>query len=192
MQRQSPGRRPFLRLLVPKKGKYYHFGGCCAKIWVICNGKKLQNMLKSNNLLGAFAQCVISNPQHFPDHECIEDGSPGQWHAKIEAKQPPVLYWFIQLLIKHDSQSALYRWHDAPLLLYHSMYKEGGLQGYLQEYVGIYWIKLWEVILEPLFVSLYTGKEKTHQTHADLLVLSCCVGWRVFHYLHERGGLYGM
>ena len=46
--------------------------------------------LKAINLLEAAA--VLSVPQHVSGHECVEDGSPGQRHAEVEAKEPPVLY----------------------------------------------------------------------------------------------------
>lgn len=42
------------------------------------------------NLLGVIVR--LSVPQHFPGHQCVENGGPSQRHAEVEAKEPPVLY----------------------------------------------------------------------------------------------------
>lgn len=53
---------------------------------------KVHSVFEDFNLLGVVAQRILTVPQHLPGHECVEDGSPCQWHAKVEAKEPPVLY----------------------------------------------------------------------------------------------------
>ncbi len=67
---------------------------------------------------------------------------------------------------------------------------------------GICWMKLGDVILEPLFVScpvdtykycpVLDKKRQSSQTRVDLFILSCCVSWRLLHYLHDLCGLHGM
>lgn len=55
------------------------------------------------NLLGVIVSLIV--PQHFHGHQRVENGGPSQRHAEVEAKKPPVLYWFIELLIKHEGGS---------------------------------------------------------------------------------------
>lgn len=50
------------------------------------------------NLLGVVAERVLTVPQHFPGHERVEDGRPDQWHAEVEAKEPPVFDRLIKLM----------------------------------------------------------------------------------------------
>lgn len=55
------------------------------------------------NLLGVIVG--LSVPQHFPGHQRVENGGPSQRQAEVEAEEPPILYWFIELLIKHEGGS---------------------------------------------------------------------------------------
>lgn len=55
------------------------------------------------NLLGVIASLGV--PQHFPGHQSVENGGPSQRQAEVEAEEPPVLYLFIELLIKHEGGS---------------------------------------------------------------------------------------
>lgn len=58
---------------------------------------------EGSNLLGVVAS--LGGPQHFPGHQCVENGGPSQRQAEVEAEEPPVLYSFIELLIKHGGGS---------------------------------------------------------------------------------------
>lgn len=71
---------------------------------------------KCNNLLGVVAQRILSVLQHFPGHECVEDGGPSQRHAKVEAEEPPVLCWFIKLLIEHDMRPTVGQRHTHDMM----------------------------------------------------------------------------
>lgn len=65
-------------------------------------GKRNVESCEADYLLGVVGQCVLRVLQHLPGHEGVEDGGPSQWHAEVEAKEPPVLDWFIKLLMKYD------------------------------------------------------------------------------------------
>lgn len=58
---------------------------------------------EGSNLLGVIASLGV--PQHFPGHQCVENGGPSQRQAEVDAEEPPVLNFFIELLIKHEGGS---------------------------------------------------------------------------------------
>lgn len=136
---------------------------CSTPMW-----KKCQIVTKSVNLLGVVAERILSIPQHFPGHECVKDGSPSQRHAEVKAKEPPVLYWFIKLQIKHDrghSQTAVATLQNQKSVHHTCMYK---------------------------VASFVTFPLCNWHSQVDLFVLPRRVTWRLFPYLHELRGLHGV
>lgn len=131
--------------------------------------------LKTINLLEAVT--VPSVPQHVSGHECVEDGGPSQRHAEVEAKEPPVLYWLIKLLIKCDrgpmSVSAV---ADA-------------LNEWFNNVLGICWIgQIISFFFSYHRLLLYV--ERTKHNPIKNTCWSVCLN--LLHYLHEQSGLHGM
>ena len=58
-------------------------------------------------LLVVGVEGIVRVPAQPPAHQCVEDGGPEQWHAEVEAKQPPVLHQLVELCRTKNSSRVI-------------------------------------------------------------------------------------